>query len=97
MYYTFFVLSIAQLIFVAVASRYWVAMLHWLTFARTNPLNREGESSTWMFEVLVMTSFHLMVLFFAATSGLGVYIGSTWLKARHNRAALEEEVGFYYT
>lgn len=72
-------------------------MLYWLTFSRGNPVNREPEPAAWMFEVRVLNSFRLMVLFFAVASGLGVYIGSTWQKARQNPAALQAELSIFPT
>lgn len=91
-YQTFFLLSILQLLFVALTTRYWASVLHWLTFQRNNPI--KAGRSIWMYEVLGLTAVHLVIFFFAVTSGLGVFIAATWQKARQNPTGVDERVGF---
>lgn len=88
-YQTLHVLSIGSLVFMALSTRYWVQALQWFVWQK-NPI--KAGRQTWMFEVLCLASAHLGILFFAVSAGLGIWIGTTWQKARQNPSVLQEQV-----
>lgn len=87
---TFFILSIVQLMFMALSIRYWAFLLQYITSSRGNPIKYHRVA--WIHEVLSMTALFLVLLFYALTSGLGVYVGASWQKAKQNTAVLDERV-----
>lgn len=89
-YQTLFLLSVVQLVFTALSTRYWASLLHWLTVGRSNPI--EQGRNGWMHEVLSLTALVIAFLFFALTSGLGVYIGYAWQEARKSPPTLQGNV-----
>lgn len=88
-YQTLYAMSISQLLFMVISTPHWSKALQWFLWDK-NPI--EAGRSTWMFEALCLSSAHLGVLFCAVAAGLGMWIGTTWRKAKQDPAVFHKQV-----
>lgn len=86
---TIHILSIAQLVFMALTTKYWSLALRYLVWER-NAI--EDGRKTWMFECLFLAAGHVGALFYAISASVGIWIGATWQKSRQDPSVLTNEV-----